>query len=82
MYFISNEMNSNKILDKIDTLHNDTNVMKKRIVNEIKWNAFFFNLNSNTIFLKKLILKWNEILFLDILNKGLILWKNEDVNLE
>ena len=52
MYVMSNEMNSNEILNKFDRFHNDTNIIKTRIINEMKCNKFFFNLNSNTIFFK------------------------------
>ena len=44
MYFRSNEMNSNKIHNKLNELYNNTNIIKIRIMNKI-----FFNLNSNTI---------------------------------
>ena len=36
MYFILNEMNFSEILDKFDRFHNVTNVIKTRIINEIK----------------------------------------------
>ena len=35
MYFMSNEMNSNEILDKFDGFHNSINVIKTIIINEM-----------------------------------------------
>ena len=48
MHFISNELNSNEILNKFDKIHNDSNVIKIEIVNEM--NEFFIILNSNINF--------------------------------
>ena len=47
MYLRSNEINFNKIHDKFDRFCNDTNVLKIRIVNEMKSNKILFNLNLN-----------------------------------
>ena len=49
MYFRSNEINSNEIYDKFDRFHNDINIIKISIVNQIKSNEIHFNLNPNTI---------------------------------
>ena len=38
-----NEMNYNEIVNKIDRFHNEKNVIKMRIINEMK---FSFNLNQ------------------------------------
>ena len=35
MYFMSNKMNFNKILDKFDKFHNDINIIKIIIINKI-----------------------------------------------
>ena len=43
---LSNEMNSNKIFDKINEFHDSTNTIKIRTVNEINSS---FNLNLNII---------------------------------
>ena len=52
MYIILNEMNFNEIVNKFDGFYNDINIIKIKIINEF----FFFNLNSDIIFLK-IILK-------------------------
>ena len=36
MYFISNEMNYYKISNKFDEFQNDINIIKIKIINEIK----------------------------------------------
>ena len=36
MYFILHEMNYNKIYNKIDEFHDHTNIIKIKIINEIK----------------------------------------------
>ena len=51
--FIQKEMNYEKILDKFKGFHSDINIIKMKMVTEIK---FFFNLNLN------IILKFNKIL--------------------
>ena len=46
MCFISNEMHFNEIFDKFNEFYNDINVIKIRIVNEMKSS---FNLSPNII---------------------------------
>ena len=41
MYFISNEINPSGILDKFDGFYNNTNIIKTRIINEMKWIFVF-----------------------------------------
>ena len=36
MYFMSNDMNSNEIINKFDGFYNGTNIIKIGIVNKIK----------------------------------------------
>ena len=49
---MSNKINSNEIIDKFDEFHNGINVIKTKVINEMKLNEFFFKLNPNNIFLK------------------------------
>ena len=42
---MSNKMNFNKILNNIDRFYNSTNLIKSKILNEIKLNKILFNFN-------------------------------------
>ena len=66
---MSNEINSNEILSKFDGFYDDAYIIKTIIINKMKWNKFFFNLDPN-MFFWKIHLKINEFLCLDNPNKG------------
>ena len=54
MCLMWNQMIFCEIYNKFDGSYNVTNIIKTVITNEMKWDEFFFNLNPNSIYLKKL----------------------------
>ena len=64
MYYILNEMNSNKITNKFDGIQNRIDVIRIWIINEIK---ALFVLLKDIFYLKKFIYLYNWMTFMSLI---------------